>query len=252
MSRDVGPYRHGPPTSAINELSAHDFPSPGYGRYAGDQWRASGASPANRVPRHFSREYHFYRSEDPFINMQIRQSAYSRDRPVLCNCQICVAHRYPMRNWALPDYADYDHFGARESTGPVYPREVYPIARSTSRRSPRIPYVSSTRDDRVYPREDYRADSPDHDYYDHYDYRPEENTYPNLPRPEMYGDFSSLGLGRGYGDTDYYRDEPEDNDSDSYNGIGSEHEYSDGASYTGYRHYGGYSDGEYSGGDYSD
>ena len=258
MPRDVGLDRHGPPTPAINELSTHGPPSPGHGRYAGDRWRASSASPASRrVPHHFSREYHFYRSGDPFIDMQIRQTAYSYDMPVLCNCRTCVAHRYPMRNWRR---SDYDDFGGRGSARPVYSREAYPTARSTyaRRSSPRMPYVSSRRDDWVYPGEDYRFDTPDHDrdpFYDHYDYDypSEEYTYPNLARREMYGDFSSLGLGRGYGDSSYHYHRDEDSYSDdSYNGAGSGHEYSDGASYTGYRHYGGYSDGEYSGGNYSD
>ena len=249
MSRDVGLHRHRPRTPAINEgRSTHGSPSPGYGRYAGDRWRTSSASPASRVPHHFSREYHFYRSEDPYID--IRQTAYSYDRPVLCNCRTCVAHRYPMRNWTLPDYDDY---GARESMRPVYPREVYPMARSTyARSSPRMPYVSSRRDDWVYPGEDYRFDTPDHDrdpLYGHYDYPSEEYTYPNLDRREMYGDFSSFGQGHGYGGSGYWQDHDSD---DSYNGVGSGHEYSDGASYGGYRRYDGYSDGEYSGGNYSD
>lgn len=133
------------------------------------------------------------------------------------------------------------------------PRSTY------ARSSPRTPYVSSTRDDWVYPGEDYRFDTPDHDrdplydHYDHYDHYPsEEYAHPNLARREMYGDFSTLGRGHGYGDSNYHRDEDNYYSDDSYNGVGSGHEYSDGASYSGYRHYDGYSDGDYSGGNYSD
>lgn len=136
----------------------------------------------------------------------------------------------------------------------MYEREqpVYPIARSSY--SPRMPHFSSARDDDVddwpgvgYPGEDYRSDSPDYvhnsgSFGDRNGYRSGERRYGGSSSPRL--DRYPAGFG-GYGYSSGYRDDDYDSD-DSRNGVASEHEYSDGASYTGYRHYDNYSDGEYS------
>ncbi|KAF8329019.1 hypothetical protein F5887DRAFT_1082781 [Amanita rubescens] len=281
--RDLGLYRHGPPTPAMNAMPfTFGLPSPSHGRYGGfggdyprdhryqwarTQWPGSSSGSASPVtrPRHhhsFSREYRFYRSEDPYVDMRIRQTAYAtantfdRDRgvPVLCNCTTCYAHRYPTathnnrRDWTSAD----EFGGAREARGATrYQREAYPIPRS-SYYSPRMAHFpQSARDDDWpglgYPDENYRSEFQEYNnpssFGDRNDYRSGER---------RYGDWDSNFPGRyptGLGGYHGNRNDDYDYDSDDswHNSAGSEHEYSDSGSYTGYRHYDNYSDGEYSG-----
>ena len=214
-SRDVRPYQHSlPPTALIEDLSTYDASSPRYGRY--ERWQFPSVGPISQ------REHHS--GEDPFLDRHagrhMRRFSASADAGVLCTCRSCVEHRYPTRRWTL---ATYDHFSS-----PAYGR--YHSRAHTSHFSP-------TQADWLYRGDDYFSDSLD------YDSDPlSDMAYSGLRREMYYPPEPGLNVVR----DPYYED------CESDRGYGSDHEYSDGASYTGYEHYGDYSDGEYSAGGYSD
>ncbi|KAK2466013.1 hypothetical protein APHAL10511_001654 [Amanita phalloides] len=232
IPRDL--YRHGRPTPLTYDPPSlsHGVPSPGYGRYNVDRWPSSGASPVSRVSHHFSRQYRVYHDEDRLIDMQ--RFASSTDRAVLCNCRTCVEHRYPFQDWAL---IGHDHSVGRE--GPAYRGEVYPVPGSSRSPRPRRYLSPGARDDWVYADDDYY--SPNYDSGvpdDRYAYPPD-----NLALNEVHRASGPMHLGRHY--VDYRNSYESDDDSDrSYNGIGSDHEHSDNALYTGHERYD-YSDDEY-------
>jgi hypothetical protein len=159
-----------------------------------------------------------------------------------CHCHTCVEHRRDIRRWALPLYQ-----GRTGSSVSDYFRGAYPS--SSSQRGYYWP--SQARTDWFHPNEEYFSDCesepssygswvedvyPDHGLSSH-------SPRPN-PRPTEWED--------SYYES-YYESDMFEGDLES---VGSDHERSDSASYTGYERYDGYGSGyyddDYDDGDFSD
>ncbi|KAF8622153.1 hypothetical protein AX15_007271 [Amanita polypyramis BW_CC] len=218
-SRDVRPYQNPLPTAPVEDSSAYRPSSSRYGRY--NHRQVPNINPITQLlPHYFSRERYVFSREVPLPDRSTGRPVYAgADTGVLCMCRICVEHRYPSRHCTL---ASYSHPGSRRT--PAYGRY-----NSVTRR----PHYSPARADWLYGDEDY--DSPDYDSDSLNDIYEDDAAYRHPFEPDMNAIHDP-----------YF----EDYESDP--SYGSDHEYSDGASYTGNGYYDDNSDGEYSAGGYPD